>query len=101
MWPETIIEQIELVNWDTYQIDIKQENKHLWRIFLKQSELLKMLSEANQRVEYKKQLKQHINDYKDCLDWKIGMRVEIEWREIWKEEMKKVLYDMEQELMDL
>ena len=67
MGPEIIIESIELLYWNLYQFDINIWENQKERFFIRQSELLKKLSEANEKSEeisdlrnYKKQLEEAI-----------------------------------------
>lgn len=99
MWPETIIENIELIKcwWivvqiDHYQIDIKTEDKYE-RIFIKPSELLEMISKANKVVEERDILLDSI--------WFLQgvIRGDIEWGAIEKENWEDMTLDeMKQEL---
>ena len=103
MWPDIVIKAIELLYWDLYQIDLliwdKQE-----RMFIRQWELLKKLSEANIKAETIKDLQEQI---KEC-DKQISDKVRETWywfmhdtenRVMTEKEIKKFKHDLEHELL--
>ena len=70
MWPEIIIECIELLYWDLYQIDLLIWDKKKERMFIRQWELLKKLWEANIKAETIKDLQEQIKECKKQINEK-------------------------------
>lgn len=95
MWPETIIENIEVIKaWGIYtwtyhyQIDIRQWDI-TWRIFIKQSDLLKMLWKANERKEEKIELDDNIAFVESLIRWDSKWECIVDEKPLSLEELKK------------
>ena len=99
MLPETIIENIELIKcwWiniqiDHYQIDIKTWDDYK-RIFIRPSELLKMIGNANEKIEEIDILKDSILflEYLIKNDWEWWSMTKENWEDMNLEELKEFI----------
>lgn len=100
MWPEIIID-IELIYWNLYQFDISIWDNQKERFFIRQSELLKKLSEANEKSEKIKDIKDSIKEMKAYISDKCWIHwywpCNNDWDIMNEDELKEVLNDLEEE----
>ena len=106
MWPEIIIIAIELLYWDLYQIDLQiWDKKWFERIFIRQWDLLKKLSEANIKAETIKDLRENIVECEEQIKSKSREKwcwfCKDDWWVMNKEELEAYKVELEKKVDDI